>query len=101
MLKGEAIISYALWGLDQFRFQKIALYILLFKNKHVCSAIAIQTMMKLNKSGKTTHTNNHTGSRYSGTSINGHLIKAVTYRNAASIAGPKRPLYVHNVLLSS
>ena len=38
---------------------------------------------------------------YSGKSINGHLIKAVTYRNAASIAGPERPPYVHNILLYS
>ena len=39
--------------------------------------------------------------RYSGTSINGHLIKAFIYRNAASIAGPKRPPYVYNILLYS
>ena len=38
---------------------------------------------------------------YSGTSINSHLVKAVTYRITASIAGPKRPPNVHNVLLYS
>ena len=34
--------------------------------------------------------------KYSGTSINGHLVKAVTYCNVASIAGPERPPYLHN-----
>ena len=34
---------------------------------------------------------------YSGTSINGHLVKAVTYPNAARIAGHERPPYVHNI----
>ena len=38
---------------------------------------------------------------YSGTSINAHLIKAVTYRITASIAGPEHPPYVHNILLCS
>ena len=32
--------------------------------------------------------------QYSGTSMNGHLVKAVTYRNTASIAGLERPSYV-------
>ena len=40
-------------------------------------------------------------SQYSGTSINGHLVKAVIYRNATSIAGPERPPYVRNILLYS
>ena len=35
--------------------------------------------------------------QYSGTSINGHLIKAVTYCNVVSIAGPERPPYIHNI----
>ena len=39
--------------------------------------------------------------KYSGTSINCHLVKAVTYRIMASIAGPERPLYVHNILIYS
>ena len=38
---------------------------------------------------------------YSGTSINGHLVKAVTYCSTASIAGPKCPLYISYISLYS
>ena len=41
------------------------------------------------------------GYNYSGTSMNGHLVKAVTYRITASIAAPERPPYIHNIVFYS